>query len=58
MQLAMSRRFTKPQHNRYVLFGLDESKYSHAACVYSNCKRYGVRGVYAFLTKYNSFLMV
>ncbi len=42
-------RVTKPPHNRYILSCLDEDKYTKYADVYSGCKRWGVRGIYAFL---------
>lgn len=39
----------KPPHNRYALACLDDSTYVKYAEVYSGCKRWGVRGVYAFI---------
>ena len=39
----------KPFHNRYLLFFLDEDQYIRYATVYSASKRWGVRGIYAFL---------
>ena len=39
----------KPPHNRYILSCLDEETYTKYADVYSGCKRWGVRGIYAFL---------
>ena len=50
MQLGSSSRFPKPPHERYVLRCLDEKTYSQYACLYGGCKRFGVRGIYAFLT--------
>ena len=40
---------SKPPHNRYILSCLDNSTYLKYATVYSSCKRWGVRGIYAFL---------
>ncbi len=40
----------KPPHNRYVLSCLDEFTYVKYVEVYSVCKRWGVRGIYMFLT--------
>ena len=42
-------QITKPSHNRYVLAYLDNETYVKYAHVYSGCKRWGVRGIYAFL---------
>lgn len=42
-------QIVKPPHNRYALFCLDEDSYIRYANVYSGCKRWGVRGIYAFL---------
>ena len=39
----------KPPHNRYILSCLDEDSYTKYADVYSCFKRWGVRGIYAFL---------
>jgi len=39
----------KPPHNRYALSCLDNTTYVKYANVYSGCKRWGVRGIYAFL---------
>ena len=43
-------RMVKPPHNRYILSCLDNCTYVKYAEVYSGCKRWGVRGIYAFLT--------
>ena len=40
----------KPPHNRYILSCMDECTYIKYADAYSCCKRWGVRGIYAFLT--------
>ena len=40
----------KPPHKRYILYCLDHTTYVKYAEVYSGCKRWGVRGIYAFLT--------
>lgn len=40
---------SKPPHNRYILSCLDNCTYVRYAEVYSGCKRWGVRGIYAFL---------
>lgn len=40
---------SKPPHNRYILSCLDNCTYLRYAEVYSGCKRWGVRGIYAFL---------
>lgn len=42
-------QITKPPHNRYALSCLDNLTYVKYANVYSNCKCWGVRGIYAFL---------
>jgi hypothetical protein len=42
-------QITKPPHNRYALNCLDNETYVKYADVYSGCKRWGVRGIYAFL---------
>lgn len=39
----------KPPHNRYALSCLDNTTYAKYANAYSGCKRWGVRGIYAFL---------
>ena len=39
----------KPPHNRYLLSCLDNCTYVKYAEVYSGCKRWAVRGIYAFL---------
>lgn len=41
---------TKPPHNRYILNCVDNNTYVRYAEVYSGCKRWGVRGIYVFLT--------
>lgn len=43
-------KITKPTHNRYALNCLDNATYVKYANVYSNCKRWGVRGIYTFLS--------
>ncbi len=40
---------TKPVHNRYALYSLDNATYVKYATVYAGCKRWGVRGIYTFL---------
>ena len=40
----------KPNHNKFILRNLDEGQYSRYAKRYSRCKRYGMRGIYCFLT--------
>ena len=40
---------SKPIHNRYALYSLDNETYVKYATAYSNCKRWGVRGIYTFL---------
>ena len=40
----------KPPHNRYILSCLDNSTYTKYTDAYSNCKRWGVRGIYVFLS--------
>lgn len=45
MQLSIS----KPPHRKYILYNLDESTYCKYATVYSTCKCWGVKGIYAFL---------
>jgi len=40
---------TQPPHTRYALHCLDNATYVKYANVYSGCKRWGVRGIYAFL---------
>jgi hypothetical protein len=42
-------QITKPPHNRYALSCLDNATYVKYANVYSGCKRWRVRGIYAFL---------
>jgi hypothetical protein len=39
----------KPPHNRYALCHLDNETYIKYTITYSNCKRWGVRGIYTFL---------
>ena len=39
----------KPPYHHYVLNGLDEHSYTKYATVYSNSKRWGVKGIYVFL---------
>ena len=39
----------KPPHNRYALCRLDNETYVKYTIAYSGCKRWGVRGIYAFL---------
>ena len=39
----------KPGHNKYILSFLDEDAYVRYATAYSASKRWGVRGIYAFL---------
>lgn len=43
-------KMVKPPHNRYILSCLDNCTYGKYAEVYSGCKRWGVRGIYVFLT--------
>lgn len=40
---------SKPVHNKYLLHAMDEKSYQKYLCLYSNCKRWGVRGIYSFL---------
>ena len=40
----------KPPHNKYILSCLDDDTYIKYADVYSGCKRWGVRGIYVFLS--------
>lgn len=42
-------QIVKPPHSRYALRCLDDDCYGKYALVYSGCKRWGVRGIYAFL---------
>lgn len=42
-------QIVKPPHHRYALRFLDNDCYVKYATVYSGCKRWGVRGIYAFL---------
>jgi hypothetical protein len=42
-------QITKPPHNKYALNCLDNATYVKYANVYSGCKRWGIRGIYAFL---------
>ena len=42
-------QITKPPHNRYALSSLDNSTYVKYATAYSGCKRWGIRGIYAFV---------
>ena len=42
-------QISKPLHNRYALSCLDNQTYTKYANTYSGCKRWGVRGIYAFL---------
>ena len=43
-------QFMKPPHKRYLLHNFDSERYCKYACRYSQSKKYGVRGVYLFLT--------
>ena len=40
----------KPPHNRYALCGLDNETYVKYAIAYSGCKRWGMRGICAFVS--------
>lgn len=40
----------KPPHDRFVFKGLDDSTYSKYCTRYSQCKRYGYRGIVAWAT--------
>jgi hypothetical protein len=42
-------KICKPPHNRYALCRLDNVTYVKYTTAYSGCKRWGVRGIYAFL---------
>ena len=42
-------QISKPPHNRYVLSCLNNETYVKYSSVYSDCKRWGVRGIYVFL---------
>ncbi len=48
----------KPPHNCYILSGLDECTYVQYAKTYSCCKRWGVRGIYVFLTGTGLYFIV
>ena len=39
----------KPPYQHYVFNGLDQHSYNKYATLYSNSKRWGVKGIYAFL---------
>lgn len=41
---------TKPKNNRYVLHNVDNATYVKSAIGYSNAKKYGLRGIYSYLT--------
>lgn len=43
-------QISKPFHNRYILNCVDNCTYGRYAEVYSGCKRWGVRAIYAFLS--------
>jgi len=43
-------QITKPPHKRYALYCLDNETYVKYANTYSGCKRWGVRGIYTFLS--------
>ena len=43
-------QISKPPHNRYILQTLDNATYTKYASVYSDCKRWGVRGIYGYLS--------
>lgn len=43
-------QIVKPNHNKFILRNLEEGQYSRYAKRYSGCKRYGMRGIYCFLT--------
>lgn len=49
MQISTTK-FTKPPHNKFLLQCLDDIIYSKYANLYAHCKKWGVRGVYAFVT--------
>ena len=40
----------KPNHKKFILRNLDDGQYSRYAKSYSRSKRYGMRGIYCFLT--------
>ena len=42
-------QISKPPHNRYALYCLNNETYVKYANAYSGCKRWGVRGIYTFL---------
>jgi hypothetical protein len=42
-------QISKPPHNHYILCNLDNETYVKYTIAYSGCKRWGVRGIYAFL---------
>lgn len=42
-------QLVKPPYHYYVLNGLGEDSYTKYANVYANAKRWGVKGIYAFL---------
>lgn len=43
-------KIVKPPHNHYILSCLDDRTYEKYAEIYSGCKRWDVRGIYAFLS--------
>ena len=43
-------KFNKPGHSRYVFRYLSNDAYSQYASAYSQCKKHGIRGIYAFVT--------
>lgn len=42
-------QISKPPHRRYVLSCLNNATYTKYATVYSSCKCWGIKGIYAFL---------
>ena len=43
-------QISKPPHNKYALQCLDNATYIKYANTYATCKRYGIRGIYAFIS--------
>ena len=42
---------SKPLHNKFIFHGLDEKTYTKYAETYSKCKKYGFRGISAFVSR-------
>ena len=47
--MELSMELSKPPHNKFIFQGLDEKTYTKYVGTYSKCKKYGFRGISAFV---------